>query len=129
MAASTTAPSEAPRSNAHIDPAALVADSGFIPVQTRSERPRSFEPGDYGTPTGREVNWKHTPVAQLSALFAVAEQNDGVTYEITSGAQYISEPLAAGIAPRGEFFVPEDVISAVAWQGDAQGMHVRIPRN
>lgn len=129
MAASTTAPSEAQQTNAHIDPAAQVADAGFVPVQTRSERPRSFEPADFGAPTGREVNWKHTPVAELASLFTPAENSDGVTYEFTSGEQYIAEPLAAGAGPRGEFFVPEDIVAAVAWQGATDGMHVRIPRN
>ncbi|WP_404435264.1 Fe-S cluster assembly protein SufD [Microbacterium aerolatum] len=129
MAAQTTAPAEAQHTNAHIDPAAQVADAGFVPVQTRSERPRSFDPDDFGAPTGREVNWKHTPVAQLTGMFQTATQNDGVTYEVESGAQFASASLAAGDTPRGEFFVPEDIVSAVAWQGSAEGMHVRIPRD
>lgn len=129
MATPTTAPSEAQQTNAHKDPATQVSEAGFVPVQTRSERPRSFDPADFGTPNGREVNWKHTPVAQLSSLFAPAAQNDGVTYEITTGAQYIAEPLTAGTAPRGEFFVPEDIVAAAAWQGASEGMHVRIPRD
>lgn len=129
MAAPTTAPSEAQQTNAHVDPAAKVADAGFVPVQTRSERPRSFEPSDFGAPSGREVNWKHTPVAELTGLFAPASPNDGVTYEITTGEQYIAESLAVGTAPRGEFFVPEDIVAAVAWQGSSESMHVRIPRD
>lgn len=129
MAAQTTAPAEAQHTNAHIDPAAQVADAGFVPVQTRSERPRSFDPDDFGAPTGREVNWKHTPVAQLTGMFQTAAQNDGVTYEVESGAQFATASLAAGDTPRGEFFVPEDIVAAVAWQGSAEGMHVRIPRD
>ena len=27
------------------------------------------------------------------------------------------------------FFVPEDIVAAVAWQGSSEGMHVRIPRD
>lgn len=134
MAASTTAPtaaqqSNAPETGAHTDPAAQVADAGFVPVQTRSERPRSFDPGDFGTPTGREVNWKHTPVAQLTSLFEVAEPNDGVTYDITSGEQYFGAGLPVGTAPRGEFFLPEDITAAVAWQGSPEAMHIRVPRD
>jgi Fe-S cluster assembly protein SufD len=133
MAASTTAPSEAqhanvPQAGAHIDPAAQLA-ARFVPVQTRSARPRSFEPGDFGTPDGREVNWKHTPVARLGAMFSVAGRNDGVTHEVTTGEQYIAEPLMVGSAPRGEHFVPEDVVSAIAWQGSSESLHVRIPRD
>ncbi|WP_144796393.1 Fe-S cluster assembly protein SufD [Microbacterium paludicola] len=104
-------------------------EPAFVPVQTRSERPRSFEPEDFGTPNGREVNWKHTPVAQLTGLFTPAGANDGVTYDIESGDRFIGAPLATGSAPRGEFFVPEDIVAAVAWQGAGEGMHVRIPRD
>ncbi|MDT0157371.1 Fe-S cluster assembly protein SufD [Microbacterium sp. ARD32] len=126
MAAPTQAPAVAPRANAHIDPAAQVANAGFVPVQTRSERPRSFDPADFGVPTGREVNWKHTPVAQLKPLFEPAEPNDGVTYAI-SHEQYLRPALGHGTAPRGEFFLPEDVVSAVAWQGSTDAMHLSIP--
>lgn len=112
----------------HVDPAALVQDRGFVPVQTRSERPRSYEPADFGVPTGREVNWKHTPVDKLTALFEVASENDGVSYAI-SDEQYLSKPLPVGAEPRGEFFEPEDIVSAVAWQGSTEAQHVRIPQD
>ncbi len=128
MAASTTAPSEAQHTNAHIDPAAQVSDAGFVPVQTRSERPHSFEPADFGSPTGREVNWKHTPVAKLTPLFEVAGATEGVRYSFGDGQKYVAAPLAAGDAPRGEVFLAEDVTAAVAWQGAAEALHIRIPR-
>jgi len=107
----------------HIDPAATLTD-GFVPVQTRSERPTSFEPADFGTPTGREVNWKHT----LAPLFAVAEPNDGVDYSFAAGEQYVAAPLTPTDAPRGEVFLAEDVVAAVAWQGSKDALHLRIPR-
>lgn len=128
MTAQTTAPTAPHSSNAHVDPAAQVAAAGFVPVQTRSERPHSFEPADFGAPTGREVNWKHTPVARLTGLFEVANPNDGVNYTFGAGEQYIAAPLAVGTAPRGEFFRGEDITAAVAWQGATEALHVRIPR-
>ncbi|MFS0854210.1 Fe-S cluster assembly protein SufD [Microbacterium sp. 179-I 3D4 NHS] len=128
MTSQTTAPTAPHSSNAHVDPAAQVADAGFVPVQTRSERPHSFDPSDFGAPTGREVNWKHTPVARLSDLFAPATTNDGVGYVLGAGEQYVAAPLGIGTAPRGEFFRAEDVTAAVAWQGAAEAMHIRIPR-
>ncbi|MCK2021539.1 Fe-S cluster assembly protein SufD [Microbacterium sp. kSW2-24] len=128
MTSQTTTPTASHYSSAHVDPAAQVADAGFVPVQTRSERPHSFEPADFGVPTGREVNWKHTPVAKLTALFETAAQNDGVAYEFSAGEQYLAAPLAIGAAPRGEFFRGEDITGAVAWQGATEAMHIRIPR-
>ncbi len=35
--------------------------------------------------------------------------------------------LGYGDAPRGEIFRPEDIASAVAWQGAAEAMHLAIP--
>jgi len=100
----------------------------FVPVQTRSERPHSFDPNDFGAPSGREVNWKHTPVARLAPLFEIAADNDGVDYTFASGEQYVATPLAVGDAPRGEVFLAEDVTAAVAWQGAREATHIRIPR-
>lgn len=128
MTAQTTTPTASQHSSAHVDPAAQVADAGFVPVQTRSERPHSFEPSDFGTPSGREVNWKHTPVAKMTPLFSVAGVSDGVTYAFASGEQYVSTPLAPGSAPRGEVFLAEDVTGAVAWQGSPEALHIRVPR-
>ncbi|MGX9347945.1 Fe-S cluster assembly protein SufD [Microbacterium sp. KNMS] len=128
-----TTPTQAPEqtaqdTHAHVDPAAALRDDAVVPVQTRSERLRSYEPADFGTPTGREVNWKHTPVDRIAPLFAVADANDGVTTTFVSGGQYAAAPLAAGAAPRGEFFEPEDLPAAVAWQGAAEALHIRVPR-
>ncbi|WP_435745304.1 Fe-S cluster assembly protein SufD [Microbacterium sp. PMB16] len=128
MTAQATASAGTQDTNAHIDPAAQVAAAGFVPVQTRSQRPHSYEPADFGAPSGREVNWKHTPVAKLTSLFAVASPNDGVRYEFSAGEQYVSSPLAIGAAPRGEVFLGEDVTAAIAWQGSSEAMHIRIPR-
>lgn len=129
MTSQTTTPTASHHSSAHVDPAAQVADAGFVPVQTRSERPHSFEPSDFGAPTGREVNWKHTPVAKLSPLFEVAGSASGVSYSFGAGEQYVAAPLAAGTAPRGEVFLAEDITSAVAWQGSEEALHIRIPRD
>lgn len=59
--ATQTPAGESVQAEGHIDPAATLV-SGFVPVQTRSERPTSFDPSDFAVPTGREVNWKHTPL-------------------------------------------------------------------
>ncbi|MGO1771018.1 MAG: Fe-S cluster assembly protein SufD [Microbacterium sp.] len=136
MADSTQAPATAQHDDAqapegHRDPATVIIppqDEVTVPVQTRSERPRSFEPSDFGTPTGREVNWLHSPLKTLSPLFEPAGEADGIAYEMLAGEAYLAEPLAVGEAPRGEFFVPEDLPAAIAWQGATGAHHIRIPR-
>lgn len=127
MAASTTAPSEAQHTNAHIDPAAQVAAAGFVPVQTRSERPHSFEPSDFGAPTGREVNWKHTPVAKLAGLFSDEPGDENaVTYGLDAVEAFL-EPSEDEKGPYGEFFRPEDLSSALAWKHGPRGLHIQLP--
>ncbi|WP_221584103.1 Fe-S cluster assembly protein SufD [Microbacterium sp. G2-8] len=129
MTTTTKAPEGAQDQHAHVDPAAQVADAErTAPIQTRSERPRSFDPADFGTPTGREVNWKHTPLTRIEPLFTQATTNDGVTHTFASGAQYAAPGLKIGDAPRGEFFAPEDLTAAVAWHGSAEAIHIRVPR-
>ncbi|GAA3901848.1 Fe-S cluster assembly protein SufD [Microbacterium invictum] len=119
-----TTATQAPATSAegHIDPAAA-----FVPVQTRSERPRSFDPTDFGEPTGREVNWKHTPVARLAALFVDEETEAGVAYDVDAIADHLVDSTGHDADVRGEVFTPEDLVSAIAWKRGANALHVRIP--
>ncbi|WP_029149667.1 Fe-S cluster assembly protein SufD [Microbacterium indicum] len=131
MTTPTSAPASAQDTHAHVDPGAQLAkalreDEDFVPVQTRSERPRSFDPADFGAPTGREVNWKHTPLRRFAPLFEAATGSVSVT--VSAGSEYVAAPLKAGDAPRGEFFEPEDLPAALAWQGSAEALHIELPR-
>lgn len=112
----------------HIDPAALVAS--VVPVQTRSERPTSFDPGDFGTPTGREVNWKLSPVDRLAPLFVDEAGPEGIMrVEVTAPDAVEQLRLAVGDAPRGEHFRPEDLPAALAWTHEPEAPLLRIPAN
>ncbi len=42
----------------------------MVPDQSRAERTRSWEVSDFPLPTGREEDWRFTPVNRLTALFA-----------------------------------------------------------
>ncbi|MFT4051648.1 MAG: Fe-S cluster assembly protein SufD [Microbacterium sp.] len=129
MTTATQAPAVSkPATEGHLDPAARVANAALVPVQTRSERPTSFAPADFGAPTGREVNWKHTPLAKLAPLFVDAPgPHDVIGVEVSAPAAVEQARLAVGQAPRGEVFCPEDLPSAIAWSQEAQAPLVRIP--
>lgn len=123
MTAMTEAPRVVPGSTAHTDGAGATR-----PVQTRSERPRSFDPEAFGVPTGREVNWKHTPVDRLSALFEDAAGPHGIiAVDVSAPAEVVQELLAIGAAPRGEVFEPDDLPSAIAWHQETEAPLLRIP--
>jgi Fe-S cluster assembly protein SufD len=122
--ASTSAPATAPSTTlpgakAHTDGAWSV-----IPVQTRSERLRSYDPDAFERPTGREVDWKHTPVERVARLFdRDAGDAEAVSVRISAAE---SAPLAVGAAPRGEEFQPEDLAAAIAWVKADEARHVVI---
>ena len=42
----------------------------FVPDQSRAERTQSFDVADFPLPSGREEEWRFTPVGDLGALFA-----------------------------------------------------------
>ncbi|WP_278101516.1 Fe-S cluster assembly protein SufD [Microbacterium proteolyticum] len=112
----------------HIDPAALVAS--VVPVQTRSERPTSFDPSDFGTPTGREVNWKLSPVDRLAPLFVDEAGPEGIMRVEVSAPDAVEQlRLTADQAPRGEHFRPEDLPAALAWVHEPEAPLLRIPAN
>ncbi|GAA3769571.1 Fe-S cluster assembly protein SufD [Microbacterium kribbense] len=128
MAALSTASAQAPaaqaeNSHAHVDPAAKLL-AYQTPVQTRSERPHSYDPAFFGTPTGREVNWKHTPMNRIGALLDAAAGDSGAVSVQISGAT--AAPLAIGQSPRGDAFVPEDLPAAIAWVQATEARHIVV---
>ncbi len=133
-ATQTPAASGTKAAEGHIDPAASLTGGAFVPVQTRSARATSFDPADFGIPTGREVNWKHTPVAKLTTVFTDEDTESGDANAIAYGLDGIPAGVhvtsAGHDAPvRGEVFRPEDLPSALAWKNGADALHVRIPRD
>jgi len=121
MTATTEAPSVVPGSRAHTD-----GQWGKAPVQTRSERFRSYDPAAFETPTGREAAWKHTPVALAAPLFEDAPGDEGAVGIAVRGP-LAAAGLAVGAAPRGEAFTPEDLPSALAWTRSAEALYLAVP--
>ncbi|MDE0546819.1 Fe-S cluster assembly protein SufD [Microbacterium sp. C7(2022)] len=122
MTATTQAPAQVPGSRSHTDGAWSV-----IPIQTRSERPRSYAPADFDTPTGREVNWKHTPVARVSALFDADAASTPASVSVHADDAVQVGRLGTEDAPRGEVFTPEDRTAALAWTRSDEALSIRIP--
>jgi len=125
--ATQTPASASPRAEGHIDPAATLV-SASVPVQTRSERLTSFDPDDFGIPTGREVNWKHTPLNLLGDLLRdEPAPHDVIGVEVSAPDAVEQARLRVGEAPRGEVFRPEDRVSAIAWAQEDEAPLIRIP--
>ncbi|MGX1702394.1 Fe-S cluster assembly protein SufD [Microbacterium sp. NPDC055357] len=123
MTAMTQAPTTVPGSRAHSDGA-----GAFVPVQTRSERPWSFDPADFSVPTSRDVGFKYAPLDRLAPLFVDEAGPHGVV-EVAVDAPAAVEQLTlrVGQSPRGDVFTPEDLPSAIAWSQETDAPLLRIP--
>ena len=99
---------------------------GLVPVQTRSDRFRSTDPAAFAEVTGREVDWKLSPVGRLRPL--IDGPLDGAPYAFlareTTGASVdwadASDPLV------GTAGTPEDKASANAWASTEKVLVVRL---
>jgi Fe-S cluster assembly protein SufD len=91
----------------------------------------SFEIGDHPVPTGREEIWRFTPLKRLRGLHQDAPLT-GSTYTAkvqapdAAGVEVL-EGEAAGAVKGSSGFVPNDRISARAWQAAPRALSVRIP--
>jgi Fe-S cluster assembly protein SufD len=82
---------------------------GVLPDSSRADRPTSFDPNAFGIPTGREENWRFSPVRELKALFAL-EGGDG-------HLEWSTTPLPSGVALT-EVSQPDAVARSVRAPGD-----------
>ena len=128
MTTTTTTPRQVPGNVPHTDGGWGQTTARTIPVQTRSARLRSFVPADFARPTGREVNWKQTPVARLAPLFDDVAGDEGAVGISVTGP-LAAAGLTVGQAPRGEVFEPEDLPSAIAWSRSAEALYIAVPAN
>lgn len=68
----TTVPDAAPTATSTLPGAAAHTDSAaaFVPDQSRAERTASFDVAAFPLPSGREEDWRFTPVKALAGLLA-----------------------------------------------------------
>ncbi|GGA56784.1 Fe-S cluster assembly protein SufD [Pseudoclavibacter endophyticus] len=98
----------------------------FVPVQTRSERPSSTNPADFADVTGREAEWKYSPVAKL---------HDLISGELAPANERIDDPGVEGVtisrvsrddARIGTAGIPEDKASANAFASFGEALVIEV---
>nr|WP_318646792.1 Fe-S cluster assembly protein SufD [Nocardioides donggukensis] len=89
----------------------------------------SFRVEDHPVPTGREEIWRFTPLKRLRGLHQeTALTGDTDTPVVTAPDGVVAELLGADNAVKGTSgFVPNDRISARAWEAAARTLSLRIP--
>ena len=101
----------------------------LVPVQTRSERFASANPADFPAVSGREPEWKLTPVATLQPL--MGPRLAGSRYELSFDAQpgVSVEWVSATSAKRGVAGLSEDRAAANAWSQTQDVLSISISQD
>jgi Fe-S cluster assembly protein SufD len=98
-------------------------------AQTLTRRVYSKDPDTFGVPTGREEDWRFTPLDRLRGLTQPVVGDGKIVVEVQAPAEvdvrYVdrSDPLV------GSVLVPADRVSALAMAGVDQALVVSVPRN
>src|SRR5215470_10208946 len=89
---------------------------------------RSADPDDFPVPTGREEEWRFTPLRRLRGLHSDAPLGQsGVTVEIDAAPEL--EYAERAIAPaEGSAFLPEDRVSARAYAAAGTARVLTVPK-
>ncbi|WP_380175792.1 Fe-S cluster assembly protein SufD [Kineococcus sp. DHX-1] len=100
-----------------------------VPEASRAARATSFDVADFPVPTGREEEWKFSPLRELAPLFEVAERTAGNSADVEVSAPAGVEHLSGSPAEvgAGTAFVPGDRVAAASWNGTDVAHVVRVP--
>ncbi len=84
-------------------------------VLSRLHAQQSFDPADFAVPTGREEEWRFTPLRRLRGLHDGAALDGKVGVEVDAAPSVTVELAQHGDPRLGTAFVPSDRVSARAF--------------
>jgi len=102
---------------------------GNVPIQTRSERPRSTSVSDFPEISNRQEIWRYIPVDKLRGL------DEAVMGELSAGE--VTAELAPGTSMRwvdstdplvGSAGLPEERVSAAAWTNASKTLVIEVEK-
>jgi Fe-S cluster assembly protein SufD len=97
------------------------------PVSRLHER-RSYDPADFAVPTGREEDWRFTPLRRLRGLHSGSHLPDGkVTVECDPAPEVTAERAIRNDRRLGAAFMPADRVSARAFACFAEATVITVP--
>ena len=102
----------------------------MAPPKTKSQALRSFDVADFPALTGREEEWRFTPLKRLRGLAgSTAAGGVALKHEYDALPAGVSLSIVDKGDPRlGAVLTPFDRISALAWGGSAEALLVSVER-
>jgi len=99
---------------------------GLVPVQVRSARFGSYDVTDFEAVTGREVEWKYTPIPKIQPLLADRILGTALEPAIVLGDGATAEWVDRTDARVGSAGKPEERASAAAWSSVEQALAITV---
>jgi Fe-S cluster assembly protein SufD len=100
-----------------------------VPQQSRAARPTSYDVADFPVLTGREEDWRFTPLDRVRGLHdGTATPGKGVLVEIDAAEQATVETVGRDDARIGRTGQPGDRVAAQAWSSFEQATIVTFPK-
>ncbi|MGH8892402.1 MAG: Fe-S cluster assembly protein SufD [Actinomycetes bacterium] len=101
-----------------------------IPGDSRGERTTSFEMSDFPVPTGREEEWRFTPLDRLRHLHEDEVAGDGTVHvEVDAAPEVEVETVARGDTRLGRGGRPADRVAARAWNAFEKATVITVPKD
>ncbi|MCH9719154.1 MAG: Fe-S cluster assembly protein SufD [Actinomycetia bacterium] len=97
-----------------------------VPVTDLSPTTSSFDPQDFGVPTGREEMWRFTPMRRLRGLHQQAESRGGVTYQPGAATGNNIAIVDRDDPALAQAAMPTDRIAALGWANFDQAAIVSV---
>ncbi|MDQ4103305.1 MAG: Fe-S cluster assembly protein SufD [Actinomycetota bacterium] len=106
----------------------LVAHShGDVPMASRGQRFTSYDVDAFEVPTGREEDWRFTPLRRLRGLHQGAAATGSAQVTVHAGEGVTVEDVSPSDPRLGGGGVPADRVAAQAWSSAAQTTVVSVP--
>ena len=105
---------------------------GTVPESSRASRKTSFDVADFPVPTGREEEWRFSPLDRIAPLFAGATDGvlagHGVLTTVVEAPEVKVEIVERDDARLGRAGKPGDRTAATAWASFPRATVVSVPR-
>jgi len=102
------------------------SDGPIVPVQTRSERFKSYDVADFGPVTGREAEWRFSPVSRITDLTGAPLDGSAYPFETTDAAGIDVQWVDRDDSRIGSAGFPEERASANAWTGFEKALAITV---
>lgn len=100
-----------------------------VPDSSRAGRLTSFRLEDFPALTGREEDWRFTPLKRLGGLHKDALEGAAPAVAVESTGGIRLETVPVGDARVGSAGIPEDRVSANAWNAVTEATVLTVPAN